>query len=228
MFWRAPIDDAYIESVRERLAIVRSRIASAGGDEKAVRIVAVTKGFDERACLAALSLGVADLGENYADELLQKAVEPDLLKSTTTARWHFLGGIQRRKVARLVHHVALFQGVDRLEEGEAIARHAPGASVLIEVDTTGQPRRGGVVPKDVEKLLGGLLRLGLNVTGLMTIAAPGEPEAARKSFGCVSGLASTLGLKECSMGMSEDLEDAVAAGATIVRVGRGLFGPRPA
>lgn len=224
----APHDSAYIDLVRERLSIVRSRIVRAGGDPSAVRIVAVTKTFGLRACVAALSVGIADLGENYAEELTRKAVALQERPGLAPARWHFLGAIQRRKLARLAGHVALYEGVDRLEEGGAIARHQPGAAVLIEVDTTGRASRSGVSPQEVEGLLDGLLGLGLDVRGLMTIAAPEDPEAARRTFSCVGDLSRSLGLVECSMGMSEDLEYAVGAGATIVRVGRALFGPRPA
>ncbi|HUY29470.1 MAG TPA: alanine racemase [Acidimicrobiales bacterium] len=219
-----PVDAA----VAARLEQVRLRIDAAGGDRELVRIVAVTKGFGPPAALAALAAGVADLGENYADELVAKAAA---LAATPAAvpRWHFLGSIQRNKVARLAPHVALWQGVDRLEEGVAIARHAPGASVLVEVDTAGVAGRGGVAPADVPRLVSDLASLGLDVRGLMTVAPPmaAGSEAVGGAFDLVAGLRAELGLAEASMGMTDDLELAVRHGATTVRVGRALFGPRP-
>lgn len=212
------------ESVTARLASVRGRILAAGGDPARVRVVAVTKGFGVEACRAALQAGLADLGENYAGELIEKAVavgEP--------CRWHFLGAVQRNKVARLARHVALWQGVDRAEEGEAILEHAGRAQVLVEVDTTGLPERGGVAPEEVEPLVERLRHLGLDVRGLMTVAPPPglSPGGAERAFETLAGLGSRLEVEELSMGMSDDFELAVARGSTMVRLGRALFGPRP-
>ncbi len=140
--------------------------------------------------------------------------------------WHFLGAVQRNKVAQLAPLVALWQSVARETEGVRIARLAPGAAVLVQVDTTGLPGRNGCSPAAAPELVDRLQELGLDVRGLMTVAAPG-PAAARASFETVRHLADDLELKERSMGMSEDLEAAVAAGSTMVRVGRALFGERP-
>jgi PLP dependent protein len=214
------------ESVAERLLAVRARITAAGGDPDRVRVVGVTKGFGVESARAAVEAGLVDLGENYADELVDKA----MLLGDESVAWHFLGAIQRNKIPRLVPHVALFEGVDRLEEGEAIAKRHPGAAVLIEVAAGGVDptlgARGGVVPDDVGALCVALGRLGLDVRGLMTVAPMGDPEAARRAFETVGSLRERLSLAEASMGMSEDLEAAVAAGSTMVRIGRALFGPR--
>jgi hypothetical protein len=186
-----------------------------------VRILAVTKGFDSGAVGAARAAGLTDLGENYAAELREKApLAPD------GTRWHFLGAVQRNKVSQLAPLVAVWQGVARLAEGARIAQFAPGATVLVQVDTTGRPGRNGCVPGEVEALVGGLAGLDLRVAGLMTVAPPGEGAAA--AFKQVARLADSLGLPERSMGMTDDLEAAVAAGTTMVRVGRALFGDRPA
>ncbi|HVC24270.1 MAG TPA: YggS family pyridoxal phosphate enzyme [Acidimicrobiales bacterium] len=207
---------------------IRERIRAAGGDPARVRVVAVTKGFGVAAVRAALAGGLADLGENYAEELVAKAGEL-AADSDSPPRWHYLGAIQRNKVARLAPHVALWQGVDRVEEGAAIARHAPGASVLVEVDSAGIAGRGGVAPRDVGGLVGALHAYDLSVSGLMTVAPPLASGATRveRAFDLVAQLREDLGLDEASMGMSDDLELAVERGATIVRVGRALFGPRP-
>jgi uncharacterized pyridoxal phosphate-containing UPF0001 family protein len=142
-------------------------------------------------------------------------------------RWHYLGALQRNKVNRLAGRVALFEGIDRLDEGVALARRAPGASVLVEVDTAGRPGRGGVPPAEVPALVGALRALDLSVEGLMTVAPPGGGAPARHAFSAVATLRDDLGLAEASMGMTDDLELAVAAGSTMVRVGRALFGSRP-
>ncbi len=207
---------------------VRDRIAAAGGDPSGVRVVAVTKGFGPEAVVAARDAGVLDAGENYAQELLAK---DEVLRRSGPGdpgvRWHFLGAIQRNKVAGLAPVVSCWQSVARAVEGEAIARRRPGAAVLVEVDTTGVPGRNGCAPGAVAALVADLRAGGLDVEGLMTVAPVG-PDAARVAFRAVRALADDLGLVERSMGMSDDLELAVAEGATMVRVGRALFGDRPA
>ncbi len=140
--------------------------------------------------------------------------------------WHFLGTVQRNKVAQLAPVVGLWQSVAREPEGARIARFAPGAAVLVQVDTTGRTGRNGCPPGETGLLVARLRAVGLDVRGLMTVAAPGEA-AAREAFATVARLADELGLEERSMGMSDDLEAAVAAGSTMVRVGRALFGDRP-
>jgi hypothetical protein len=190
--------------------------------------VAVTKGFGPEAVLAARDAGLYDIGENYANELVAKAAEVGDGPSTPSpVRWHFLGAIQRNKVARLAPIVGVWQSVSRVEEGERIARFAPGAAVLVEVDTTGLPGRNGCTPDGVRVLVPRLRDAGLDVRGLMTVAAAG-PEAASAAFATVRSLADELALEERSMGMTDDLEAAVGAGTTMVRIGRALFGERPA
>ena len=185
-----------------------------------VRVLAVTKGFGSEAVRAARAAGLTDLGENYAGELREKAPGPE------GTRWHFLGTIQRNKVAALAPLVAVWQGVARAAEGERIARFAPGAAVLIEVECTGSAGRNGCPPEGVPALAQDLASLDLDLRGLMTVAPP-DPEGATAAFTTVARLADLLGLPERSMGMSDDLEAAVAAGSTMVRIGRGLFGERP-
>lgn len=183
----------------------------------------MTKGFGPEAVEAALAAGCELVGENYAQELVRKAAA--LPAGLAAPRWQFLGAIQRNKVRALAPLVDCWQSVARQVEGEAIARHHPGAQVLVEVETTGDPGRNGCPPGSVIGLVEGLRGLGLSVAGLMTVAPPGD--AAAGSFGLVRDLADRLGLAQRSMGMSDDLELAVAAGSTMVRIGRGLFGERP-
>lgn len=235
------LDQALVEQVAECAASVRDRIARAGGDPERVRIVAVTKGFGPDEVAAAFTAGLTDLGENYADELLSKWAAVG-----AAATWHFLGAVQRNKVGRLAPFVDCWQGIARVVEGETIQRYwsdpsraeagragqAPGRrleqpTLLVEVDTTGLAGRGGCQPGEVPGVVSGLLALGCRVDGLMTVAPPGDATVARAAFDLVARLRDELGLAELSMGMSDDLEQAVAAGATMVRLGTALFGPRP-
>ncbi len=179
----------------------------------------MTKGFGPAEVAAAFEAGLRDFGENYADELVAKWGTLG-----RKARWHYLGAVQRNKVGRLAPYVDCWQSVARVVEGEAIERHRaellrePGsqltapASLLVEVDTTGAAGRGGCGPGQVAGVVAGLRELGCRVDGLMTVAPAGDPDAARAAFDLVARLAGELGLGELSMGMSGDLEQAVAAG----------------
>jgi pyridoxal phosphate enzyme (YggS family) len=207
-------------SVAERLVEVRARIEAAGGDLDRVRVVAVTKGFGADAVEEALAAGLPDVGENYAQELVAKAQQVE------GARWQFLGRIQRRKVRLLGTLVHRWHSVDRAEVGVEIAKHAPGARVLVQVAAWGEPQKGGVPPEATAPLVTQLVDLGLQVEGLMGIAPAGAGETARAGFATVRALADGLDLRECSMGMTDDFELAVQEGATLLRLGRVLFGPR--
>jgi hypothetical protein len=213
------------EDVADRLAVVRERLASAAGragrPASAVRLVVVTKGVPSPVVQAALDAGATELGENRAQELLAKA--PRLQGRPT---WHFVGRLQRNKVAALAPVVDLWQSVDRLDLGRAIASRAPGAAVLAEVNVAADPAKAGVAPDEAPALVDGLRSAGLAVDGLMTVPAAGRDP--RPAFAALTALAERLGLAEVSMGMSDDFEVAVEEGATIVRVGRAIFGPRPA
>lgn len=204
------------------MAVVRERIAAAGGDES-VRLVAVTKGFGADAVDAAARAGVTDIGESYAQELLAKVPEvaaPDV-------RWHFIGRLQTNKVRAVAPFVDLWQTVDRAALADELARRAPGARVLLQVNVTGEPQKGGCRPLEAAALVNRMRQNGLDVVGLMAVGAAGAAEAARPGFRRLRQLADDLQLPERSMGMSTDLEVAVQEGATIVRVGRALFGDRP-
>lgn len=207
-----------MEAVAERLAQVRERIARAGGDPRAVKVVAVTKGFDVEAVRAATGAGLA-VAENYAQELTAKARH-----APEGVEWHMLGRVQRNKVKALAPLVSLWQSVDRPELVRALAAHRPGASILVQVNVTEDPGRNGCDWDEAPVLVEQAAACGLDVRGLMAVGPRQDPAAA---FRRLVALADELGLPERSIGMSGDLEVAVAEGSTMVRVGTALFGPRP-
>jgi pyridoxal phosphate enzyme (YggS family) len=213
-------------TVKDRLDEVRGRIGAAGGEPDRVRVVAVAKGFGPDAVEAAVGAGVADVGENYAQELVAKA---GALTSATAqrCRWHFIGHVQRNKVRALAPVVHLWQTVDRLVTGQEIAHRAPGAKVLVQVNVSGEDAKNGCGFDQAPALVAALQDMGLEVRGLMAVGPTGPPEGARAGFRRLAALADRLGLPERSMGMTDDLEVAVQEGTTMVRVGRALFGPRP-
>lgn len=213
---------AMAERVAERLAEVRERIARAGGGPEHITVVAVTKGFGPDAVVAATSAGIWDVGENYAQDLLAKAP-----LAPAGARWHFLGEPQRNKLARLAPVVHLWQALDSEARARALAQRCPGAAVLVEVRVVDEPGRHGVAMDEVPGLVEVATGQGLEVRGLMAVGPAGDAPAARRCFRTVAVMASKLGLAVVSMGMSADYEIAVAEGATMVRLGRALFGPRP-
>jgi pyridoxal phosphate enzyme (YggS family) len=215
----APVADA-LARVRDRIAAAATR---ARRDPATVTLVGATKTVPAERIAAALDAGLTDVGENRAQELLAKA--PVLASHPHPPRWHFVGQLQRNKVAGLARWVTCWQSVDRIALGEVIARRAPGAQVLVEVNLGAEPTKAGCAPADAGALVDGLRGLDLQVDGLMTVAPQeGDP---RRWFAALRDLGATLGLSELSMGMSDDYEAAVEEGATIVRVGRAIFGPRP-
>lgn len=212
----------------ENLEEVRSRISDAArlSDRSAssIRLVGISKTIDAATLALTLDLGLCDFGENRAQELLEKA--PVLAAHQPPPVWHFVGQLQRNKVAALTPHISLWHSVDRAVLGEAIAKRASGARVLVEVNLAEEPQRGGVAPSGCAELVDTLRSLGLDVAGLMTVAPQfGEPS---KWFEALRILAEGLGLVELSMGMSSDYEAAIAQGSTILRVGNSIFGGRRA
>jgi len=213
-----------------RLAEVRARIDRAGADPDRTTLVAVTKGFGPDVVRAALDAGLHDIGESYVQELEAKAAALDEAADGADAvlpRWHFIGRLQRNKVRKAAPYVACWHSVDRLSLGAEIARWAPGASVFAQVNTTGENQKGGCPPAQLPALLDGLRDLGLDVRGLMTIGPAGSQKGSRNAFRSLRTMAENHDLRELSMGMTDDLELAIEEEATVVRVGSGLFGPRP-
>ena len=216
--------------VAAALTEVRDRIVAAargaGRDPDAVRVVAATKTVPAERVADVIALGVSDIGENRAQELLGKAAALEALASVTPAEvcWHFLGRLQRNKVRSLAPRVTWWQSVDREPLGVAIARHAPGARVLVEVNLAGEQQKGGCAPGDAARLIDAFRQAGLRVEGLMAI--PPAADDPRPWFAELRELAGELRVHELSMGMTDDFEAAVAEGATMVRIGRAIFGAR--
>jgi pyridoxal phosphate enzyme (YggS family) len=215
--------EASLARVRER---IEESCARSGRRPNDVRLIGVTKGLPTAAAAAAARVGLSDLGENYVQELATKrAAAPGV-------RWHFLGRLQRNKVVRVVD---LAEVVHTLEPGRAVDRLARlvgsrpvSPECLVEVDFTG--RRVGVEPGGLASFVEELREAGIAVRGLMTVAPPqGDP---RPWFAELRQLRDEVSgdfpeVLELSMGMSADLEAGVEEGATMVRVGTAIFGPRP-
>ena len=215
------VSDALAQRVAANLIGVHRRIASTGREPSGVRIVAVTKTFDVAHVRVAAALGLSAVGENFVGELCAKR---DAAMDVSVA-WHYLGALQTNKIQRIVACADVICGVSRLKELERIADHQSDQAVYVQVDFTEAVGRNGAAPKDVEALVGRGRTLGLDVRGLMTVA-PMDRQGARRAFGATRSLTDDLGLVECSMGMSDDLELACELGSSEVRVGRALFGPR--
>jgi pyridoxal phosphate enzyme (YggS family) len=189
--------------------------------------VAVTKGQPAEAVRDAVAAGLTDLGESYPQELVAKAAAlEDVLEAGPPLRWHCIGRLQRNKVKQVAPLVHLWQSIDRLSLAGEVARRAPGAAVLVQVNVSGAAQQGGCTPAQAPAVVEGCADLGLDVRGLMAIGPQGAPDEVRAGFRALRALADRLELAERSMGMSDDLELAVAEGSTMVRVGSALFGPR--
>ena len=219
--------------VARRVARVRERIAAAAGaggrDPAAVTLVAVAKLHPPEAVRAALAAGVADIGENYAQDLVRKA------RLVPGVRWHFVGRLQRNKVKALVEHGALVHSLDSLELARELGRRAGEAATvaraLVQVELAPRAAAHGVPAAELPGFVAACGRIdGLRLEGLMTMPPPAaDPEAARPAFRGLAELARQLqpGMRDLSMGMTADLEVAVEEGATYVRVGTAVFGARP-
>lgn len=209
-----------VARVVERAADIRRRIAEL--TDRRVALVAVTKSHPAGAWELAAAAGCDAIAENYAQELAAKAGEVPAPLPV-----HFIGRIQSNKVRSVSGVVDVWQSVDRASVAAEIARRAPGATVFVQVNLTGEPTKGGCAPEEAGRLVASMRATGLLVAGAMTLG-PTEPSvpARRAAFRALTRIADDLGLEERSMGMSDDFEDAVAEGSTMVRVGSALFGPR--
>ncbi len=213
------------DAVAARLVAVRDRLAAvARPSDAAVRIVAVTKGFDGSAIEAAVGCGLAAVGENYAQQVVAKRATIERLRPDV----HFIGHLQSNKVRQLTELVTVWGTLDRASIVDEVAKRAPGGRVRLQVNTTDEDQKAGVAPAALADLLARARDRGLAVEGLMTIGPTGgTPAATRRAFGQLRALVDRHDLAECSMGMTHDAEIALEEGSTEVRIGTALFGARP-
>jgi PLP dependent protein len=218
--------------VAGRLAAVMRRVGDAatraGRAPSAVTLVAVSKGFGPEVIARARDAGQVDFGENRVQELVAKVALPGV-------RWHFVGRLQRNKVKDVVGTVSLIHSVDRLELAQALAERARAGSfpqrVLVQVNAGDDPAKAGCAVGEAPAMVAAVRRLeGLACEGLMTIPPAGVDP--RPAFARLRDLRDDLRsefpeVQHLSMGMTNDFEVAVEEGATIVRVGEAIFGPRP-
>jgi len=219
---------AAIDRVRERIERACQRAAR---DPSAVRLVAVSKGHPEEAIRAAYGAGMRVFGENYAQELAAKA---SAVSDLPDIQWRFIGHLQRNKIKLIEHARATVDTVDSVRLAEALSARAAASGrdveVLLQVNVGGEAQKSGCTPDEVPRLAEAVRALpGVALRGLMTVAPHlDDLEAIRPFFATLRGLAEAQGLAELSMGMTHDLEPAVEEGATILRIGTAIFGPRPA
>lgn len=215
--------------IQERLADIRRRIDAVERPwQHDVEIVAVTKAFDPSIVEQAVGAGCRAIGENYAQDLLSKRSHIEALTIDLRPRVDFIGHLQSNKVRQLAGLVDRWCTIDRASLAKEIAKRDPGATVLIQVNVTGEDQKGGCSPDDLADLLGTCRDLGLDTIGLLGIGPTrGSADAARPAFTTARRLVDEYGLDVCSMGMSADLEVAVECGASSIRIGSALFGPRP-
>jgi len=226
-----------MSTIASRLQVTQRRIAdaarAAGRAPDSVRLVAVSKAFPADAVRAAHAAGQSDFGENYLQEALAKMRALADLPLT----WHFIGPIQGNKAAALAEHFAWVHSVDRERIAERLSRArpegAPALEVCVQVNVGGEESKSGVAPEEAAALARFVRALPrLRLRGLMAIPRPApDTEGRRAQFRVLRGLlqrlnAEGMGLDTLSMGMSEDLEAAIAEGATMVRVGTAIFGER--
>ena len=218
-----------------RLAVVRETVAqrqAASGWSHPVRIVAVTKTHGPEAVRAALAAGLTDIGENRVQEALQKQ---DAL-GDVAPRWHLIGTLQRNKARHAAGRFALIHSVDRADLAAELDRRVSAEhrqAVLVQVNCSDEPQKGGVMPAALPNFLDQLQSLArIEVQGLMTMSALTDDTAEqRRAFRMLrqlrdSAQSSGLSLSELSMGMSGDYPTAVEEGATMIRLGTVLFGER--
>lgn len=222
-----------VDGIRLRLALLEERIAkaceAAGRSRGEVSLVAVSKKHPGEAIDAAISLGIADFGENYVQETLDKFPRPG-------ARLHFIGNLQRNKVRKILPAVSLIHGVGSLPVADAVERIAGEEGLapefLLQLHLTGEPTKNGLLEDELPAVLEACARFRhARLRGFMAMAPlEGGPEAARETFERARGIfqrhRGTLRLDILSMGMSDDLEVAIACGSTHVRVGTAIFGAR--
>jgi pyridoxal phosphate enzyme (YggS family) len=219
---------ANIEALRARIGAAARR---AGRDPARVTLVgasAMSKGVTNEMVLAALDAGLRDFGENYVQEAQQRITE--LGPRAREATWHFIGHLQTNKVPAALALFDTIESVDSLKLAQTISRRAEKpVRILLEVNVSGEASKHGFAPSEVAGAVAEIASLpNVELAGLMTMAPEvADAEETRPVFRALRQLAEANGLKELSMGMTNDFEVAVEEGATMVRIGRALFAGQP-
>ncbi|ROO41633.1 hypothetical protein SAMN03159376_01245 [Pseudomonas sp. NFACC09-4] len=223
-----------MSTIADNIALVVSRIRAAEQaarrPEHSVQLLAVSKTKPAQALREAYAAGLRDFGENYLQEALGKQAELTDLPLI----WHFIGPIQSNKTRAIAEHFAWVHSVDRLKIAQRLSEQRPSGlpplNICIQVNVSGEASKSGCTPADLPALVHAIDALPrLKLRGLMAIPEPTEDRAAQDAaFAAVQGLQASLDLPldTLSMGMSHDLESAIAQGATWVRIGTALFGAR--
>ena len=217
--------------IKDNLTRVRERVARAaeraGRRAEDVLLIGVSKTVDVERIRQALAAGLGALGENRVQEARAKVAELG-----RPVPWHLIGHLQTNKAKDAVELFDVIHSLDRLELARELDKRSAGRAVqvLVEVNLAGEPQKSGVAPEALAALLDAVAGLAhVRVRGLMAIPpATGDPDDARVWFRALAKLGERHGLGELSMGMSADFEAAIEEGATMVRVGTAVFGPRPA
>jgi len=211
---------SYLKEVKER-ALELAEIVKNKSDGNAI-LLPVTKGFGAEEVQAMLEVGLTQVGESYAQEVIEKA---QIINDNQIA-WHMIGRVQSNKVRKLSETISLWHSVDRKDLITEISKRKKDSKILIQVDMNNRPQQGGCSLEELPELIEFASAKGLKVAGLMTIGVDQDLEATKRAFAGLGKLAESMGLREISMGMSDDYEIAIDHGATILRVGRGIFGER--
>jgi PLP dependent protein len=234
------VNAARAQSIRDNLERVRERIAKAesiaGRPAGSVTLIAVSKKMPADDIRVAIAAGQHDFGENYAQELRDKRAE----LYGEDIRWHYIGPLQSNKVRYVAGHTALLHTIDSVELLQETDRRTPEGQTqdcLVQVNVGGEAQKRGIAPSELAQLLDAFATVNkLRCVGLMTIPPMGEDaERVRPIFAELRGLLEReakvsrqqVALSVLSMGMSQDLEVAIAEGATMVRIGTAVFGERP-
>lgn len=218
------------ETIAQRIAAARERIAAtcarAGRSPGDVTLIAVTKGVSPEAVREAVAAGVRDIGENRVQEAQTKRAA---LVDLSGVRWHMIGHVQTNKVKAVIGLFDTIHSVDSIHLAEEISRRAPTpVPVFLEVNVADEASKTGLALSDLPLAHEAISRLpNIDLRGLMTVAPiASSAEAVRPIFRRLATEARALGLRELSMGMTDDFETAIEEGATHVRLGRALFGER--
>lgn len=223
-----------MSTIAENIAKVRERIREAAQASQrnpdSVRLLAVSKTHPAQAVREANASGQVDFGENYLQEALAKQLE----LADLDLAWHFIGPIQSNKTRAIAEHFHWVHSVDRLKIAQRLSEqrpdHLPPLNVCLQVNVSGETSKSGCAPEELPALAQAVTQLPrLRLRGLMTIPEPSDdPQAQREPLARLRQLRDSLNadLDTLSMGMSQDLEAAIAEGATWVRIGTALFGAR--